>query len=275
MDRRERLISIRFVRTLAALLTVLFAAPGARADVPTTGNNPYYVAAGIVNAAAQTAEALAPNTIATIYGLNLSWDTYTLGPSDVSNGELPTALDGVTVLMNGIPCNLFYVSPGQINFLVPYEITTASAGVQVLRQGAEGPNVTVPMALTSPAFFTWDGNLAMAEHADGSLITPQSPATSGEVVVLYAAGLGRTSPDIQSGEVVSAATFILYFAQLQILLNGNPCPAGNVFYAGLTPGFVGLYQINLVLPENLPPNPEIQIAIGSAESPSAILLPLQ
>jgi uncharacterized protein (TIGR03437 family) len=265
------LASVGFVCALAA-----FAAPGLRADpVTATGNAPSYTAAGIVSAATQTAEPLAPNSIATIYGTNLSWTTYAIAASDVSNGELPTQLQGVTVLVNGIPCNIFYVSPGQINFLMPYEITMSSAAVVVVRQGAAGPTVTIPMAVTSPAFFVWNGNLAVAEHANGSLITPQAPAQAGEIVVLYAGGLGRTSPDIASGQVVSAATSIRLLPELQILLNGSPCASGNILYAGLAPDFVGLYQINLQLPDNVPANPEIQIAIGLQVSPASVQLPVQ
>ena len=273
MERERHLASVGLVCALAALAGS--AAPATHVDSITSGNPPSYTAAGIVQAATQTAEPLAPNTIATVYGSNLSWTTYAVETSDIVNGELPTQLQGVSVLVNGIPCNLFYVSPGQINFLTPYEIVTASAVVLVVRQGAAGPPVTIPMAVTAPAFFVWGGNLAVAEHADGSLITPQAPAQSGEVVVLYAGGLGRTSPDIASGQVVSVATTILLAAQLQILLNGSPCPAGSVLYAGLAPGFVGLYQINLRLPDNLPSDPEIQIAIGSQVSPAPVQLPAQ
>jgi uncharacterized protein (TIGR03437 family) len=278
MERERHLASAGLV--CAGLVCALgalavFAAPCVRADVSTTGNAPTYVAAGIVQAATQTPEPLAPNTIATIYGSNLSWTTYAVQTSDIINGELPTQLEGVSVLVNGIPCNLFYVSPGQINFLTPYEITTSSAVVLVVRQGAAGPPVTILMGVTAPAFFVWDGNLAVAEHTDGSLITPQAPAQSGEIIVLYAGGLGRTSPDIASGQVVSVATTILLFAQLQIRLNGAPCPASSILYAGLAPDFVGLYQINLRLPDNLPSNPEIRIAIGSQVSPASVLLPAQ
>jgi uncharacterized protein (TIGR03437 family) len=271
MGRQRHLACSGLVCALAALAVA--AAPCMRADL--AGNPPSYAAAGIVQAATQTAEPLAPNTIASVYGSNLSWTTYAVQLSDVSHGELPTQLEGVSVLVNGIPCNLFYVSPGQINFLTPYEITTSSAVVEVVRQGATGPAVTISMGVTAPAFFVWNGNLAVAEHADGSLITPQAPAQSGEVIVLYAGGLGRTSPDIASGQVVSVATSIRLAAELQILLNGSPCPAGSVLYAGLAPGFVGLYQINLRLPENLPSNPEIQVAIGSQISPASVQLPVQ
>jgi uncharacterized protein (TIGR03437 family) len=253
----------------------ILAAPTARADLSGTTGYPSYTAAGIVHAATQLAQTLAPNTIATLYGTNLSFTTHAVTSSDLTGGALPTTMEGVTVYVAGQPAGLFFVSPGQINFLLPYAITTPTASVYVLRQGSGGPTVTIPLAGTSPGFFEWNGNLALAVHANGALITAASPASGGEVIILFAAGLGRTSPDIISGEVVSRATPILNLAQFRILLNGAALPAANVLYAGLAPGFSGLYQINLQLPAVLPSNPAIQIAIGAQVSPVTVQLPSQ
>lgn len=141
--------------------------------------------------------ALAPNSIATIYGTNLSWTTQPVTTASLNGGTLPTSLAGVSVYVNGILSNLLYVSPGQINFLIPYEIDAASAEVLVARQGVAGPlganglpAVSITMAATAPGFFQWNGNFAVAQHADGTLIDPDSPAQASEVVVLYAGGLG-------------------------------------------------------------------------------------
>ncbi len=233
---------------------------------------PSYSAAGIVNAATQTAGTLAPNTIATLYGTNLSYATHAVDAGDLNGGTLPIALEGVSVNVNGVLGSLFFVSPGQINFLIPYEISASSATVFVARQGIAGPVVTIPLANTAPGFFEWNGAFAVATHADGSLISSSSPAQPSEIIVLYAAGLGRTSPDVPPGHIVSVATSILYASELQVLLNGNPCPASSIYYAGLTPGFAGLYQINLMLPALLPPDPEIQMVIGTQASPALVQL---
>jgi len=147
--------------------------------------------------------------------------------------------------------------------------------VLVNRQGTDGPQVTIELATTAPAFFQWNGNFAVAEHANGSLISPAAPASAGEVIVLFAAGLGRTSPDVSSGVIIQTAVTILYASQLQVLLNGVAVPAANIYYAGATPGFAGLYQVNVQLPEVLPPNPQIQLVIGSQASPAAIQLSVQ
>ncbi len=247
------IVPIVFLRLLADNASAQIAPP----------NAPSFTAAGVVQGATQLAGTLAPNTIATIYGSNLSWTTQAVTEANLNGGTLPTTLDGVSVYVDAIVCHLMYVSPGQINFLIPYEITASSATVLVARQGVAGPtgpdgqpSVVVPLAVTAPGLFEWNGNFAVAEHADGSLITPAAPAQGGEVVVLYAAGLGRTVPDTSSGALPQTAASILYASQLQILLNGIPLPGASIYYAGVTPGFAGLYQINVALPDPVPSDPQ-------------------
>jgi uncharacterized protein (TIGR03437 family) len=115
----------------------------------------------------------------------------------------------------------------------------------------------------------------VAVHLNGEAISPTAPAVPGEIVVIYAAGLGRTAPDTTAGQLATAAFPLYYTSQLQVLFNGTPCPPGSVLYAGLAPGFAGLYQINLVLPSNLAANPQIQIAVGPQISPGSVQLAVQ
>jgi uncharacterized protein (TIGR03437 family) len=262
----------RLSTCVLAIVIVQVAGTVARADLSTGSSAPFYTAAGIVHAATQTAEALAPNTIATIYGTNLAYGTRGVAVGDLNQGTLPGTLEGVTVYVHGIVSCLFYVSPGQINFLIPYELTARTADIIVVRQGVAGPSVTIQLATTAPGLFQWNGNFALAEHANGRLIDAESPAQAGEVVVLFAAGLGRTVPDSSSGAVPRSAAPILYGPQFQLLLNGDPLPAANIFYAGVTPGFAGLYQINVKLPDVLPADPEVRIVIGAQASPASIQL---
>jgi uncharacterized protein (TIGR03437 family) len=264
-------------RLIAIVLAGLCAMPTAIADLTTASTAPSYTAAGIVQAASQVAGALAPNSIATIYGTNLAFGTSSVTAGDLDGKDLPLTLDGVGVLVNGILSGIFFVSPGQVNFIIPYEITTATASVTLVRQGVAGPSVSIALYTGAPALFQWSGNYAVAQHADGSLISPASPAHAGEVVVLYATGLGRTSPDIYPASVPSTAMTILYRSQLQVLLNGVPCAQSSIYYAGVTPGFAGLYQINLLLPavlsaDPLGANPTIQLVMGAQASPPSVQL---
>jgi uncharacterized protein (TIGR03437 family) len=240
-----------------------------------TGTYPFYTAQSIVNAATQTLETLAPNTIATLYGTNLAFDVRAVAPSDIVKGKMPTSLEGVGVWVNSLPCSLFYVSPTQINFLVPYQLTAGTVSVIVARDSQAGPTVNIPLNNTSPGLFLWNGNNAVAAHLNGTVISAASPAVPKEIIVIYAAGLGRTSPDTTSGQLATAAFPIYYASQLQILFDGVPCPPGSVLYAGLAPGFAGLYQINLTLPAGLAANPQIQVAVGPQISPAMVQLPVQ
>jgi uncharacterized protein (TIGR03437 family) len=256
------------VISLAAIIAFV-----ARADLSGSANRPSYSAASIVNAATQTATALAPNTIATIYGTNLAFQTYTVATADLNGGALPLTLQGVTVLVGGLSAPIFYLDPNQINFLIPYELAPGPTTISVARDGVHGPNVTVQLNNASPGFFEWNGNLAVAEHADGRVISPDSPAAPGEIVVLFAAGLGWTSPNTQTGIPATGAAQIVLRSALQVLLNGAALPPESILYAGLTPQCSGLYQINLKLPSTLPENPVIQIALAGAVSPDTVLLP--
>lgn len=265
-------------RVLAWLCLVSGVAIGpsaAYADLTGAAGAPTYTSQGVVHAATQLAQTLAPNAIATIYGTNLAYSTVSVGAADLANGTMPTSLAQVTVYVNNIPASLFYVSPSQINFLIPYTITASAATIYVVRQGVAGPTVTVALAATAPGLFVWNGNIALATHADGSLIAPPSPAHGGEIVVLYAGGLGRTSPDQTNGELATRAAPILALSTFQVLVNGAALPAANVLYAGAAPGFAGLYQINVQLPGSPGSNPTVQISTGTAVSVAGVMLPVQ
>jgi uncharacterized protein (TIGR03437 family) len=265
-QRRPDGLTLTFAILLAAI------APAA-AQVTGTSTSPAYSAQSIVNGATQTVEALAPNTIATIYGSNLAFSTYAAGAADIVGGRLPVELAGVSVAVNGVACGLFLVSPTQINFLVPYDFTAGNVTLLVARDGMAGPGVSIQLNATSPGLFVWNGNQAVGVHLNGQVISASAPATAGEIIVIYATGLGRTSPDALTGQLATTASQIVAKSQLQIAFNGVPAPAGTVLYAGLAPGFAGLYQINLVLPSPLPSvNPALQITIGSAASTASVQL---
>ena len=239
----------------------------------TTSTLPSYTSSSIVQAATQTPQALAPNTIGTIYGTNLSYTSDQAGPL-LPGSTLPTTIDGVSVLVGGYYCNLFFVSPTQINFLVPYQLIAGSTTLAVENQGLSGPVVPIQLNNTAPGMFVYNGFI-IATHLNGTLVSSTAPATAGEIIVIYAAGLGKTTPATVSGKLVTAAATISAASQMQVLLAGQPCPPGDILYAGLAPGFAGLYQINLTVPPLTPPNPAIQIVIGSQTSPAGVQLALQ
>jgi uncharacterized protein (TIGR03437 family) len=237
---------------------------------------PFYNAPSIVNGADNQSGQLAPNTIATIYGTNLAYSTAAITQNEIGGGSLPTVLgtSETQVFVNNYPANLYYVSPTQINFLVPPNAQGTSMTIWVTVDGAVGPIVSFPLAAAAPGLFQLDATNAVATFADGSVVTPQSPASPGDTVVLWATGLGATDPNPIYGQLPTAAAPLSAGANLAVLLDGVPVPRGAIAYAGLAPNFAGLYQINVTLPETTGSNPEIRVQVGNAASVPNVYLPV-
>jgi uncharacterized protein (TIGR03437 family) len=168
---------------------------------------------------------------------------------------------------------LLYVSPTQINFLVPPNIPAGRTDLRLVLDARNGPIVRLELADVSPALFQADPEFVAATHADGTPVNLKSPASPGEVVVLYATGLGKTRPAAVPGEIAQTAARLDRLADFQVRVGEVQVAPEDVLYAGVAPGFAGLYQINLRLPETLGQNPEIRIGFGDQMSPAGVRLP--
>lgn len=257
------------------LLAALAVGPLLWADATGQSTAPTYSAASIVNSASNSPGALAPNTIATIYGANLSWDTRVLGVNDISANYLPIALAGVHVIVSGYAAALYYVSPTQINFLIPSDLLPGDTTLFVVRDGMAGPVVHVQVTETAAALFKMNATTVIATHADASIITENSPAHPGEIIVLYATGLGPTVPAQISGQVASTPAKIQLEDQFRVLLNGTAVEPRKILYAGITPTLAGLYQVNVILPSDTSADPEIKLSFESQASPDGLILPVR
>ncbi len=233
---------------------------------------PSYSSATIINAATNQASGFAPNSIVSLYGTNLSYNTVSMSAGLTA---LPRALGGVTVLLNNTAAYLFFVSPHQINFLVPASLSPLTLKLSVLREGTAGAPVPLVLSPAAPGFFQLTPTTLLATHVDGTVINPDAPAMPGETITIYATGLGPTVPDSPDGTFPSRAASIANFAGLAVAINSVVVDHSTIQYAGVTPGCAGLYQINLVLPTPLPPYPEIRAGIGTQLSPAGTLLPTQ
>lgn len=180
---------------------------------------------------------------------------------------------GVRVLVNNRPAQIYYVSPTQVNFLVPTNLIAGEVTVQLVRDATAGPPVRLRLRDTAPALFLLDPETVVATRADFSLITRENPASPGEEVILWATGLGPTVPPQIYGQIPMAASWIARAAEFRVFLDGDPLAAEQISYVGVAPGFAGLYQVNLKLPAELPPNPEIRVAVGDEISPPGFRLP--
>lgn len=203
---------------------------------------------GIVNAASFT-PVLARCGLAAVFGTNLSDTT-----ASAASIPLPSSLGGAQVIVNGTAAPLFYASPGQINFQVPCEMPLSGGmGIYVTTSVGASTAQTAMIAPYAPAVFTyWRTPTALdpvVVHLDNSLVTPDKPAKPGEVLTVYATGIGNLSPLPVTGAASPAsppsATVNMPTATL-----GNG--AASVSWAGMTPSMVGLAQINIQLPSSFP-----------------------
>ena len=243
-------------------------------DAPGPRDAPNYTAASIVNAADNQSDILAPNTIGTIYGVNLAYSTAALTPGDIRGGVLPIVLGAseTSVYVGNFAADLYYVSPTQINFLVPPMLLPGPVTVRVVIDTLYGPIIPLTLTSAAPGLFQLDAQNAVASRADGSVLTPSSPAKPGDIVILWATGLGTTDPPAVYGQLPTAAAPLVAGANLEVLLDGMAVESGAIDYAGVAPGYAGLYQINLTLPKSTAANPEIRLRLDGASSISGVHL---
>ncbi len=260
---------------LVIFLAVAFVGSTLQADTIAPRLAPSYSGPSIVNAADNQPGVLAPNTIATMYGSGLAYVTKALSSSDLHGGLLPTVLPGtgVRIFVGGISAGIFYVSPNQINFLVPSILIPGPSDVQLAIDGLAGPDIPIQLAASAPAFFQSDPQTIIATHVDGSLLTAAAPGRSGESIVLYATGLGQVVPPLSNLQIPTAAARIKQFDDLKITIGGSPLDAGSIAYAGVSPGYPGLYQVNVRLPDSLGQNVDVRIALTDQSSPAGLILP--
>ncbi len=200
--------------------------------------------------------------------------TRAIRPTDIQGTTLPLTLSGtgVKVMVGKVMAPILYVSPGQINFVVPSNLLPGDSEVQVGLDSRFGRPVRVRIDDVAPALFPLDPEFAVATHADGSVITREAPARGGEVIVLYATGLGQTSPRTSLGQIVQQPSFIARLWDFRVIVGNWEIPREDIQYAGTTAGFAGLYQVNIKLPDFLDRDPEIRIGFGDILSPADVRL---
>jgi len=202
---------------------------------------PSFPANGAVNAAAVQA-ALSPGELFSIYGTNLAEQTQQplLLP-------LPATMAATSVQINGIAAPLVFVSPLQINAQVPWEATPGSATLTVTHAGVAASQ-TVTIAAAGPAIFTLYGSQqAAALNPDYSVNSQANPASS--FIQLFGTGLGAVSPPVPTGAAASGSTLSQVVAKVTATVSGA---SAKVLFAGLAPGFAGLWQIDVALPAGSP-----------------------
>jgi uncharacterized protein (TIGR03437 family) len=231
---------------------------------------------------------LSPGAIFSVFGTGFA-PAGTFATSTVVNNALTTVLAHTCVEVNGTMAPLFAVLPTQINAQVPGSVTGAGARVSVVTGCDTGSPVTSAPAYVvirdaSPEFFYFSesppsslfpiaavdtSTNAFVGPGDNSLPFPTQVAAPGDVLLLYATGLGPVSPALAPGTLAPGAASLT--VPFTITLGGAKVDPANILYAGAAPTFAGLYQINLRVPASTPAGPQpISIIVdGVASPPSA------
>jgi uncharacterized protein (TIGR03437 family) len=234
---------------------------------PVTGNKPAIREGGVVSASAfQPSAGVAPGTWLEIYGSNLATASRLWDGSDFNGNTAPTSLDGVSVTIGGKSAYVDYISPGQVNVQVPDGIPIGAGVPLVLRnaQGESEPYILqtgeLAPALLAPPSFTANGkqlvvatfpvtnaNSVVYVGRKGSVSgIDMQPASPGDIITLYGIGFGPVAPSAAAGTIVTQANTLTN--PVTILFGDTQA---EVEYAGLAPGYVGLYQFNVKVP-NVP-----------------------
>jgi uncharacterized protein (TIGR03437 family) len=222
-----------------------------------SGSGVYLNPTGVVNAGsyAPFTEGLSPGELLVLTGTDLAPNA-SIGAGDIATtATFPTKLNGVQVLIDGIAAPLYYVSATQLAAIVPYAASQFSfATVQVNNNGSLSKVVTEFVTTGTPGVFTNPANgigLAAALHANYSLITENSPAQPGENISVYLTGLGQVFPPNSDGAPGSSTSLNYTVNTITASIDDPTTGVGTsatVGYAGLAPGYAGLYQVNLTIP---------------------------
>jgi uncharacterized protein (TIGR03437 family) len=213
----------------------------------------------VANALGSQAGVVAPGEIVSIFGTGLGPDTGVTGTLG-AGGSLGAALAGVSVQIGGTAAPIFYAQSGQINAQVPYEVAGSdTASVNVQYQGQLVGTAKVAVAATAPAL------LSLAINQDGTANTQTAAAARNTWMTFYATGEGLTDGGNGDG-VPAAAPYAHPLQPVSLTIAGVNA---QILYAGSAPGFIGLMQINAIVPGGFvaPGEAAVLLRVGTVASP--------
>ena len=177
-------------------------------------------------------------------------------------------MQNASITLGGVPMPLLFVSPTQINAVVPYGLAGGTAQQAVV---LHGPYFSVPqrvaLAAAEPAVFTTDASGQGQGHV--YVIPPPSyntqiladsanPAAAGDILTMYCSGLGAVTSSVTAGSAAPSNPPARTAGTVSVTIGGQPA---TVQFAGLAPGYAGLYQINATVPSEVPQGPDIPVVI--------------
>ncbi|HLK64693.1 MAG TPA: hypothetical protein VKU19_14710 [Bryobacteraceae bacterium] len=211
----------------------------------------------VTNAASGSTSAIAPGSIASIYGSGLAQST-----ASATTFPVPVTLGGASATVNGVAAPIFYAGPAQLNVQIPFEVS-GNAAVSVMVGGTPAGSAMVPLSSAAPGIFQIGPGRVAAVNPDGSINGTDHPAPAGSLVVVFATGLGPVSPAVATGAPAGPLSVVV--AKVTATIGGQ---SAAIAFAGLAPGYAGLYQVNMTVPQLSPGDYPLQIAVGGAASNS-------
>jgi uncharacterized protein (TIGR03437 family) len=204
---------------------------------------------------------LAPGTIVQIYGSGLA-------PAALQTTlPLPINVSGTTVIIGGVEAPLYYVSDGQLDAELPFELV-AGRQYQILvsANGALTTPDSIDVQAATPGVAAFQDGAIIAQHADTSYVTSASPAHPGEILTIYLAGMGSTDVTVKTGQQSPSDPLAHPMVNPTVTVNGE---SASVAFAGLTPLSVGLYQINFTVPTDAPTG-NLKLVVSQGDSLSNV-----
>ena len=226
------------------------------------GTLPTVSTSGVVNAAS-FAPRISPGALATVFGSNFALT------NAGAQAPLPTSVESVSVSVNGQLAPVLYVTPNQVNFQVPWETALGPATVTVAVNGGASNAVTVNVLGAAPGLFSMSSGQAIVQNSDYTLNSPSNPAKVGSTIIAYLSGSGAVSPAVVDGAIAPLGTVVYANATSSATIGSS---TAQVAFAGLAPGFVGLVQVNIVVPSGLQTGSyPLSVTIGSETSNSGTI----
>ena len=174
---------------------------------------------------------------------------------------LPRKLGETEVRMEGATVPLLFVSPQQINFQLPHAIPPGQSVVEVHLNGQRVSRGSVTVLPAAPGVFV------VVNNADGQINSASNPVRRGDVLVIFATGQGEVSPVVEDGTAAPVQPLAVTPSQPTVTIGDRP---GTVLFSGLTPGFVGLWQINVAIPADAPIGSAVPLVVTQGLSSNSI-----
>ena len=244
---------------------------------PNSSSSPRVAPGGVVHGASFVLDPLAPGTIVSIFGSNLSSEPVSGAGRSANSLPLPTELAGTQIILGGRPLPILFSREDQVNAVLPFEVADRlNESLPLLARRTDTASLAVPepvlVTVARPGVFTRNASGSgpgSIQNANFQIVTPARPVKADDAIIIYGTGLGAVFPEVASGDPAPASPLARTAEDVTVTIGGR---SASVLFAGLTPGFTSLYQVNAVVPAGVPAGEtELVVSIAGQASPVVTL----